>query len=250
VLPMEQSALAALLGDLEQYEEQHSLPALQSELAQLIRKSAPSLRTVNELAEELALQQAGLLIRDLDSTQKDVVRRIIAKGIRLGWSNADMAAAMKNKIGLDARYAAAVENFRDGELAGGVSPGVADRHAQAYAGRLRKARAARIVGYEVQKALNDAQRLLWRQEQADGNVSRWAVRTWTLHKDEKLCKVCKPMNGRRASIGLYGGYDVPGFGRVEGPPVHPNCRCSESLQDEGIVKAQQYPELWWESVSQ
>lgn len=154
-----------------------------------------------------------------------------------------LAARIAEKVGLDERYSIAVENFRDRMVANGAPKGDIKTATGAYVSRLRMHRAMVIARYEVAKALADAQRLLWAQQQQDGDVSRYAVRVWRLHKDERLCKVCRPLNGRRASIRSNNeGYFIKGLGRVEGPPIHPQCRCYEELIDQGVTKTD--PDLW------
>jgi hypothetical protein len=150
-------------------------------------------------------------------------------------------------VGLDARYADAVERFRAQQIAAGVPKGRVEAASKKYARRLRAQRAQTIARYEVAKVLADAQRVLWGQQQIDGEVSRYAVRVMRLHKDERLCKVCRPLNGKRASLAADGGYDVQGIGHMVGPPFHPQCRCYEELVDEGVSKTD--PRLWGAEMS-
>ena len=86
----------------------------------------------------------------------------------------------------------------------------------------------------TQKALLDAQRLIWTQQQEDVDLSRYAVRVIRLHKDERLCKVCRPLNGRRLSLRAGAGIEVRGV-TYPGPPFHPACRCYEEVVDEVVV---------------
>lgn len=196
-------------------------------LTDLIIKAVPDLHDVNERAAELAEARAGELIRDLTAEQRLVVQTMVKKAIERGWTDAQLQMRLKDKIGLGPRYSAAVENQRNQNLAKGMMPGTANRLASQYAKRLRSQRALTIARYEVQKALNDANRELWLEQQQDGDLTPYAVRIFKTHPDEHRCGVCKRLNGRRVSL----------KDAAIAPPLHPNCRCWEELSDEGIVKS-------------
>lgn len=160
---------------------------------------------------------------------------MVARAVDQGWTDEALGSRLQTIVGLDPMYEQAVQNYRAGRIASGDPSGKADRLAKQYAKRLQGARALKIARTEVQRSLNDGQRLIWQDMRDAGDISNHAVRVWVLHKDERLCKVCRPMNGKRAAIGKDGGYNVPNVGAVVGPPIHPNCRCSEQLVDEGAV---------------
>lgn len=206
-------------------------------LSSLIAKAVPDLHDVNEVAAQIARTQAGRLASTLSKSKQRRLQIVISRALDQGWSDTRTQDAIAQVVGLDARYAAAVEKYRAGLQDGGMSPGKAKQAAASYAKRLLRHRAATIARSEIQQALNEAQRRLWEQQQKDQDLSRYAVRVWQVHKDERRCVMCRPMNGRRASLQHGGGYNVPGVGWVTGPPLHPNCRCFEKVVDQGISKA-------------
>lgn len=124
-----------------------------------------------------------------------------------------------------------MERYKAGLLDAGVSRGKANQASLSYAKRLLRARASTIAATETQMALLEAQRLLWTQQQEDGDLSPYAVRVWRVHKDERRCKICRPMNGQKASLKAGSSYR----GGLN-PPTHPRCRCWEEIVDLGIVK--------------
>lgn len=201
-------------------------------LRQAVAKAQPDLVEVNEVAAELLRTQAADLIVGLSRTRKEVVRRVLAQGVRRGWSDTTVRNRVAQVVGLDPRRAEAVERYRQGQLAAGVPPGRAERQAQAYAKRLTKARVALIADHEMRKALMNAQRVVWADMQARADLSPYAVRVIRVHKDERTCSVCGPQNGRRAS--LKADWNL-------GPPFHPNCRCDEEVVDLGIEKGEDVP---------
>lgn len=212
-------------------------------LTEVFKQAAPDLRDINELAATMARERAAALVVGANENQREVIRRIVRRGLDNGWSDVEIQDRLKEKVGLHPRYADAVENYRSGLIDKGVKRGIANRMAREYARRLKAQRALVIARTEVQKALNDAQRALWQEQQELGEVSPYAVRIYRVHKDERLCRICKPLNGKRSSLGKEGGYNIPKIGRVVGPPVHPNCRCWEILEDQGVRKSYLRPRL-------
>lgn len=229
---MDQLAVAkSLLSDLQAGAE--SLPATQQALTSLVSKDYPGLRDVNEAAAVLARQTSAALVGSISEAKKKNVASLVARAIDYGWSDKVLANKIAQVVGLDARYAQAVQNFGSREANKGRPKGIVAREVDAYATRLRNHRAMVIARNEVQAVLLGAQRLLWAQQQQDGDISRYAVRVTHVRKDERLCGICRPQNGKRRSLkaGVGGG-----------PPFHPVCRCFEVLEDQGIAKTD--PELW------
>ena len=171
--------------------------------------------------------QAAELIVGLSQTKKKTVRSLAARALEQGWSDAMLKKRLKVVIGLDPKRAAAVENYRKGLLDAGTPPGRAERQTKAYANRLLNHRVALIADQELRMALNNAQRVVWKQMQDINDLSRYAVRVTRIHKDERLCAICRAENGKRRSLQR----DL-----TDGPPFHPRCRCWEELVDEGVVK--------------
>lgn len=178
-------------------------------------------------ASASALKEAGLLISGLSAKDRKAVQQVISDSLFNGWSSTKTATRIKQVVGLSPRQLTAVTNYRAGQIAAGLTPKQADASATRYAERLRKARAALIADYEVRKATADAKRAEWAAQQKAGTVSNRAVRVFKVHKDERTCPACRGLNGRRHSLG----------NAVNAPPLHPNCRCTEELVDEGIVKS-------------
>ena len=85
-------------------------------------------------------------------------------------------------------------------------------------------RAALIARTEVMTAANAGQRESWSQAVEDGLLSGDEKKTWIATTDERLCPECEALDGTTADID--GEYPDPGG---EGPPLHPNCRCTEGI---------------------
>jgi|SRR5579859_1135742 len=85
-------------------------------------------------------------------------------------------------------------------------------------------RAELIAHTETMRAANAGQREAWSQAQEDGYLEEGERRTWIVTDDDNLCPDCEDMDGEEAA--LEEDYDGDGG---EGPPLHPDCRCTEGL---------------------
>lgn len=195
----------------------------------LTKASVPDLRNA---AAERALSDAGYQIADLNAADIEAVQDILSAALYDGWTERRLVTRISRVVGLGKRYQAAVRGYEAGLVANGVSRAEAAKKADDYATRLKKQRAQTIADHERRALLADAQRADWLEKQESGTLSRYAVRVFKTHKDEKRCKTCKSLNGRRISLKDS---DVPA------PPLHPNCRCWEVLLDEGVVKSTTRP---------
>lgn len=84
-------------------------------------------------------------------------------------------------------------------------------------------RAEVIARTETMRAVHEGQRQLWDQAVDKGLLPEDYKRTWITTPDDRLCPVCEPLDGEVASAeGLYA--DI-----FDGPPAHPNCRCTEGI---------------------
>lgn len=210
--------------------------AVQDELAAsfsgTIAKVDTPLDDLAEAAAEFARSNTLHLIQGLDSDKEKVIDNLVARALKYGWTDDVLAARMRRYVGLDERSVNAVEAFRTKQITDGVPLGVARRRANDYARRLRQGRMETISRTETQRALNGAQVKVWQSMIEEGALSPSAVRYLVVHKDERLCPVCGPLNGRVASLKPGGGYETK-IGFFAFPPFHPNCRCSERVDFDG-----------------
>lgn len=86
-----------------------------------------------------------------------------------------------------------------------------------------EARAETIARTESMLAVHQGQREAWAQAVDEGLLPEGVRRTWIVTPDDKLCPICEPLDGEEADLdGLFAG-------EFDGPPAHPNCRCTEGL---------------------
>jgi SPP1 gp7 family putative phage head morphogenesis protein len=72
-------------------------------------------------------------------------------------------------------------------------------------------RATLIARTETLRAHNEGRKVFYRQ------VRITKVR-WVIADDERTCPICRPLDGK-----------VFGVDEVDGPPKHPGCRCTSTI---------------------
>lgn len=90
------------------------------------------------------------------------------------------------------------------------------------------ARADTIGDTEAYLASNEAKILLWAYEQSTGAIPEEAEKVWITAHDERVCKVCGPMNG--VAVKLNELFELPTGDWVTSPSPHPRCRCTIELR--------------------
>ena len=208
---------------------------LEDPLVNAVAKAEVDPNDILDAATEYARENAGNLIVGVKNTR--IVQSIISRAIEENWDEQRLAAAIGRTVGLDPRSQVALNNYEKKLVADGVPVGRRQAMVKQYERTLKQRRVKTIANNERATAFAEGKRAAWRQMKSMGEVSAYAVRVWRTHKDEKTCKVCGPLNGRRASIDDQRGYrlgraDRP-TGFVGGPPAHVNCRCWEELVDNG-----------------
>jgi hypothetical protein len=116
-----------------------------------------------------------------------------------------------------------VLNYREGLLAAGADATSARAQTAKYADRKLRERAETIARTEVMTTLNYGQELAWDQAIGEGLIDPDdTLKVWVVTPDELLCPICEPMAGE--AVGIDEEFEV------EGPPAHPNCRCTTGLR--------------------
>lgn len=102
-------------------------------------------------------------------------------------------------------------------------------------------RRAKVIG-DVQAftGLNFGRQLTYMEAMDRGLLPKSARKVWVTAIDERVCKVCKPMDG--VTVGLMDTFAITMSNgntiRLLVPPVHPNCRCTvvpEERYRHGII---------------
>lgn len=179
--------------------------------------------TQQQYAANWAKSNAVRLASDLSASMKATLRDEIERGLREGISVDALSNRLRDVLPLDQRSAQAVANYRDSLVQGGMARGIVRQRVGEYRLRLVAQRAQTIARTEVMSALNAGQMQSWEVATSKGLVSPAARKVWIVTKDDRLCPTCKTMG--RNKVALHQKFETP-LGAMEGPPMHPNCRCT------------------------
>lgn len=170
------------------------------------------------------IHSATMVTQVSDETRR-AIRAAITRALSLGADPRDVARQIERLIGLTERDVLAVGNLRTRLIEEGRSDAQIERMVTKYANRLLRRRAETIAIHETMQAANRGQEALWANAVRDGLLveSEWE-RKWIVARDERTCKLCRPLDGKRAPM-LGGSFE----GGVLYPPRHVRCRCVTGL---------------------
>jgi hypothetical protein len=174
-----------------------------------------------------ALTAAGRgarLVREVTESTRQGIQATIVRSIRDGIPPAEAARILRPTIGLTDRQAMAVMNYRFSLLEEGASADTVARAAERYAAQLLRKRSETIARTETIRAGREGRDETWRQARAEGLLPDTARRRWVVTDDDRLCPACEPLGG--VEVGLDEAFPRGGG---DGPPLHPNCRCTTVL---------------------
>lgn len=193
-------------------------------------------------------------VQKMVAQAKNVVRDSLIEMLRQGADPEEIALHLKQVIGLNARQAKAVENFRRMLLNGdraALTRALRDRRFDAtverwvsgelpideakaeamvarYADRMLTHRAETIARTESLNAATSGVREAYVQAVKSGRLlDSEAKKFWLTAADERVCGICAsipPLN--EGGISVLRPY-LSAAGPVMGPTVHPSCRCTE-----------------------
>lgn len=167
------------------------------------------------------------LSTNLNTTARQTIRQIITDAVEGNITRVDAANKIRRLVGLIPQHAIAVDNYLNKMLADGVKQSVAKKRAEKYAERLLRYRANTIARTEIARAVGTGQTEYWKQMRSEGFLPPEARRVWITAQDEKVCKICGPMDGVLADID---GFFDTSAGPSEYPQAsHPNCRCTAGI---------------------
>jgi hypothetical protein len=181
---------------------------------------------VNPNTVNFAGQRSAALIREFGRSSRAAVQVLIERSVSNGIPPRELAKLIVDSgIGLTERQAAAVARYHQtlrmraakGELNAEQVQGRVARYSE----KLLKRRGETIARTELITASREGTQESWRQAAANGLLDlNTAVQVWMTAPDERLCPICEDLDGAEAKLGE----SFPGG--IQGPPAHPQCRCS------------------------
>ena len=190
---------------------------------------------INPYAVNYSSRKLPQIVESYKENARQIIRDIIAEAVSGKYTGQTAAKEIKEHIGLTPQYSRAVTRYRE-DLAGeGVTGERLEAKVERYSEKLLKSRAKTIARTEIIQAQVSGQRALWNEAANQGIFDRNTTkRIWRTHIDERTCEICQVMDGEE--VMFNGVYTHPDLGNVNifgdilnGPPIHPNCRCREEL---------------------
>lgn len=173
-----------------------------------------------EAAVAEAEKMAGALITEItDETEKNI-RNLIATAISDGIPVYEAARTIVPLIGLTSAQGQAVLKYRETLINNGLTLEKVNDSVDSYAEELLNKRADNIARTEILDALNSGQDAAWQQAQDDGLLSQEATKELILSDD--ACPIC-------VDIADEGPIPIGDDWSEDGPPFHPQCRCTEGI---------------------
>lgn len=197
------------------------------------------------------------LIRQITDDTRNGIRAIVAHAHEFGGHPYEQARQIKQLVGLTERQAGAVSNYRRLLEAGDsgalerelrdhrfdpsvrrairegnkLSPEQVDNLVQRYADRMLTMRAETIARTETINASRLGAQAAWTQAAEGGLLQRHQLRQgWMVTPDDRLCQYCAAVPDMNPDGVPLGGQFETLLGPVDGPTLHPNCRCTVYLK--------------------
>jgi hypothetical protein len=171
-----------------------------------------------------------LVTQGISPQQKDVVTSIIQSTMEVGGRPTAALDQIKANIGLTARDFNAANKRMALHLDSGLSVGQATELTDKYRDQLLKNRAQLIARTETIAAQAQGRKDAWLVAEEGGHLPE-VIRRWLAPppgpNPNAPCEICLDLDGTTAK--LKEPYESMA-GPVDGPPAHPACRCTETLE--------------------
>lgn len=192
------------------------------ELNQALRLSL-RFDVTNPFAVTYAQTQAAALVTGVGAETEAAIRSIVMRSFTEGLTWREAASLIRPLIGLTARDAAAVLNYRASLLKTSVPTARVELLAERYADKKLRQRAQSIARTEIMAASNYGALSAWKDAIQKGFLPRGVMRSWAITPDDRLCPSCEQMADQRRAMNEW--FETPDGGSIEGPPLHTQCRC-------------------------
>ena len=174
----------------------------------------------------VAAQAAKAVARVVSGSRqglRQAVQRIVGEELDLDKGAQDL----RNALALTAPMERSLALQRIAMEQAGTKDSVVERALKTRADRMAAYRASVIADNETFTAVSLGRDLYWAQLAASGDLPPGQQREWVTASDEKVCPVCKPMDGQRRGLNEF--FTTGEGDLITAPPTHVTCRCSVVL---------------------
>ena len=200
-------------------------PEAAREFDRIIHELEPRLHLSFDLHDPnftgMVQQEQARLVREVTDETRRAIANLIDRAYRQGLHPYEVAPQIREMVGLTARQAQAVLNYRAGLVKAGRRPEQVARMTDRYAARMLKRRGQTIARTETARAMTQARIASYLQAAQHGlfDVAQAELEWSSVQTDPE--EICAQLDGERVPLGST--FD----GLI--PPAHPNCRCSLHL---------------------
>jgi hypothetical protein len=188
---------------------------------------------LNPKAVDYIRTQGARLVTNINETTRNGIRELMRESFELGIPPRQTAERIKKLVGLTPRHAKAVANYKALLLSEGVKPATVDKRVNAYKERLLRWRARNIARTETMKASNNGQLALWDAAIEKGLLDpNKTFKKWIVTPSDRTCERCSSMPSMNTKVPVNGMFQSDS-GPIDGPPLHPQCRCVTGLSFTG-----------------
>lgn len=191
------------------------------------RAQAPAQKRLDPLTREaarIAREEGARLVVEISATTRKAIRDIVSRGIARNWEIPRVTKALRDVVGLHARYGTAVSNRRDTLIENGVTGEKLEKQVERYKQKLLKSRAYTIARTETAYAESRARYEGWVEQMATGELDDTLHRIWIVGDP---CPTCAALSALQPVP--MGAPFVLGARSILYPPAHPNCKCTLGL---------------------
>lgn len=187
-------------------------------------------------ARAWAEQNAADLVTAVTDVTRDGIKTIIENaysGRDVTMTARDVRELLERDLsglgGLTGRDANAVHSYRN-QLEEQGAPDI-DGKVGRLADRYRSARSENIARTEILRATNAGQSEFWQQIADAGLVDAATSRREWLLTEGSACPLCQELADmdENQDVGIDEQFTTPDGDQIDGPPLHPSCRCTTNL---------------------
>lgn len=187
---------------------------------------SPRLSTVlvSQEAQRWANERGASLVQRITDQQRQSIQQTIANQFAQPFPGQVQAAEqIRQSIGLRPDQVNAMHRYHLGLRAQGASWPRVMMLTKRYHDRLLNQRADLIARTESIAALNQGKLAMWAFAARAGLMPEGATKRWVIAKDERVCPICRPLDGR--AVKIFEHFVISGA-ELLAPPAHPRCRCT------------------------
>lgn len=186
-------------------------------------RSRLQFNATNPAAVAQAALKGAEFVTNIDRSTRLALRDLITRGQIQQIPTRELAPLIKEMVGLNARQGRTlffqIERWYDAGYTASEVRALTARLKE----RMLKQRALMIARTENAFAASDGVQATWKAARREGLLSANALKKWLVTPDDRLCVVCRQLDGLTAPLdGMFS----TRYGPKPGPPAHPNCRCA------------------------